>query len=167
MSPRHDFYLGLGSNIEPVANLARGIAHLNAYGKITAFSDVWESIAVGFPGPNFLNLCIRYEADPGAEKLKATVLLPIEAGLGRVRAGDKNAPRTLDIDILAMDGVPISPERWEYPFVVVPLSQLLPQFAHPLSGLPLADAAREAQATTWIARRPELLEQIRSTESNA
>ena len=47
MSPRHDFYLGLGSNIEPELNLAKGIAQLGKQGEILAYSNVWESAAVG------------------------------------------------------------------------------------------------------------------------
>ncbi len=167
MSLRHDFYLGLGSNIEPEINLARGIARLRENGEILEFSDVWESAAVGFPGPNFLNLCIRYEAAPDTDELKRTVLLPIESGLGRVRTGDRNAPRTLDIDILAVDGVPFNPERWNYPFVVVPLAELMPEFPHPLSGEALEAVARGAQAETWIVRRLGALEKIKFPESRS
>ncbi len=162
MTPPHDFYLGLGSNIEPVLNLARGIARLREHGEILAFSGVWESAAVGFPGPNFLNLCIRYRTAHDANDLKRAVLLPIETGLGRTRTGDKNAPRTLDIDILSVDGKPISPERWDYPFVVVPLAELTPEFPHPLYGNSLAETAAKVRAETWIEPRPGLLEQIKS-----
>ncbi len=165
MSRRHDFYLGLGSNIEPEINLRRGIARLREFGEILAFSDVWESAAVGFPGPNFLNLCIRYEAAYDAQELKSNVLLPIESGLGRVRTGDKNAPRTLDIDILAVDGAPVSPERWDYPFVVVPLAELLPELPHPQGGRTLGQAARKARDETWIVRRPGTLKRLRSPET--
>ncbi len=162
MSPRHDFYLGLGSNIQPEINLAKGIARLREHGEILEFSDVWESAAVGSQGPNFLNLCIRYAATQGAEELKQQVLLHIETGLGRMRTGDKNAPRTLDIDILAIDGQPIHPERWDYPFVVVPLAELIPAFAHPVSGEQLQDASKRSQAETWIVRRPGVLAKLKS-----
>lgn len=162
MPPRHDFYLGLGSNIEPEVNLAKGIARLRERGEILEFSDVWESAAVGSSGPNFLNLCIRYAAMQDEAQLKVDVLLPIEAGLGRVRNGDKNAPRTLDIDILAVDGKPIHPQRWDYPFVLVPLAELIPHFLHPLSGQTLTEAAVRAQAETWIVRRPGVLAKLSS-----
>ncbi len=162
MPPLHDFYLGLGSNIQPETNLAKGIARLRQHGKIVEFSDVWESAAVGSTGPNFLNLCIRYAAEQDETALKRDVLLPIEAGLGRLRNGDKNAPRTLDIDILALDGKPIHPERWDYPFVVVPLAELIPGFAHPLGGKTLAEAADRARAETWIVRRPGMLAKLSS-----
>lgn len=162
MSPRHDFYLGLGSNIEPETNLATGIARLREHGEILEFSDVWESAAVGSDGPNFLNLCIRFEATPGADELKERVLLPIETALGRIRTGDKNAPRTLDIDILAVDGRPIQPERWDYPFVVVPLAELIPNFIHPLKDETLKEASVRAQADTWIVRRPGILATIKA-----
>ncbi len=158
MSPRHEFYLGLGSNIEPVPNLRKAIARLREKGEILAFSSVWESQAVGSAGPNFLNLCIRYAAGDDEEQLKRLVLIPIEASLGRVRTSDKNAPRTIDIDVLVADGHAVNPKRWAHAFVVLPLSELLPDFTHPLSGARLVDAAAAATANTWIVRRPEVLE---------
>ncbi len=162
MSRRHEFYLGLGSNIEPEINLRRGIARLREHGEIRAFSSVWESRAVGSSGPNFLNLCIQYEAGAEEAELKQKILLPIETALGRVRTGDPNAPRTLDIDILLADGKPINPGRWEYPFVAVPLAELLPDYLSPLSGLRLAEEASRAQAKTWIVKRPGVLERLNS-----
>lgn len=163
MSRRHEFYLGLGSNIEPEDNLRLGIARLREHGEILAFSSVWESGAVGTSGPNFLNLCIQYVAEAEEAELKQKVLLPIEAALGRVRTGDPNAPRTLDIDILLADGKPINPARWAYPFVVVPLSELLANYLHPLNGVKLTEAAGAAQAKTWIVRRPGVLERLNSS----
>ncbi len=163
MSRRHEFYLGLGSNIEPDVNLKLGISRLRESGEILAFSSVWESGAVGSSGPNFLNLCIQYVAGVEEVELKQEVLLPIETALGRVRTGDKNAPRTLDIDILLADGRPINPARWAYPFVLVPLAELLPTYVHPMSGIALAEAARAAEAKTWIVRRAGVLERLKSS----
>ncbi|NIQ93427.1 MAG: 2-amino-4-hydroxy-6-hydroxymethyldihydropteridine diphosphokinase, partial [Desulfuromonadales bacterium] len=49
-------YLGLGSNIDPEENLRLGIRELRQrYGGLT-LSAVYESAAVGFEGPDFLNL---------------------------------------------------------------------------------------------------------------
>ncbi len=158
MSLPHEFYLGLGSNVEPRPNLSKAIVLLGEKGEILAFSSVWESRAVGSPGPNFLNLCMRYTASQNEEELKRLVLLPIEASLGRVRTSDKNAPRTIDIDILVADGRAVNPQRWVHAFVVLPLSELLPDFKHPLSGQRLAQAAAAAAGKTWIVRRPGILE---------
>ena len=161
MSAPHEFYLGLGSNIEPEANLAKAISRLGEHGEVQRFSSVWESQAVGSTGPNFLNLCIQFTAKENEQELKRQVLGPIETGLGRVRTGDRNAPRTIDLDMLLADGVPVGPNRWAHAFVLVPLAELLPNFLHPLSGKPLAAAAAEAQAQTWIMRRPAVLQMIK------
>ncbi len=158
MSPTHDYYLGLGSNIEPRPNLLKAIDLLAERGEIREFSSVWETQAVGSPGPNFLNLCLRYESALEEEDLKRLVLLPIESSLGRVRTRDKNAPRTIDIDVLMADGRPVNPKRWAHAFVVVPLSELLPDFKHPLRGQSLAQAAAAATAETWIVRRADVPE---------
>ncbi len=158
MSLTHEYYLGLGSNIEPRPNLRKAIDLLGERGEIREFSSVWESKAVGSAGPNFLNLCMRYEASTDEEDLKRLVLLPIETSLGRVRTTDKNAPRTIDIDILVADGRPVNPRRWTHAFVVVPLAELLPDFKHPLSGQSLGQAAAAAVAETWIVRRADILE---------
>ena len=101
-----------------------------------------------------------------AEELKQQVLLAIETRLGRVRTGDQNAPRTIDIDILAVDGQPVHPERWDYPFVVVPLAELMPDFVHPLGGIPLAEAAARAQRETWIVQRPGVLATLKSPKES-
>lgn len=161
MSRGHEFYLGLGSNIEPEANLAKAISRLGEHGEIKELSSVWESQAVGSTGPNFLNLCLQFIARNNEEDLKQQVLGPIETGLGRVRTGDRNAPRTIDLDILLADGVPVNPSRWAQAFVLVPLAELLPNFVHPLSGKRLVEAAGAAQAETWIIRRPAVLQMIK------
>lgn len=145
MSRQHEFYLGLGSNVEPEPNLAKAIGRLGEYGEILAYSSVWESQAVGSAGPNFLNLCIQFAAQQEEQDLKFQVLRPIETTLGRVRTGDKNAPRTIDIDILVVDGEPVNPQRWGQAFVVLPMAELLPNLVHPLSGETLAQAAAAAQ----------------------
>lgn len=161
MSQRHEFYLSLGSNIEPEANLARAIERLQEHGSVEAMSGVWESQAVGSTGPNFLNLCLRFVAALEADPLKEQVLRPVEADLGRRRTDDKNARRTIDIDILVVDGKAVNVNRWIYAFVLVPLSELLPDFIHPLSHKPLSEAAGTAEGITEIVQRARVLEELR------
>jgi 2-amino-4-hydroxy-6-hydroxymethyldihydropteridine diphosphokinase len=157
MTPPHEFYLGLGSNIEPEVNLRQAIESLQGRGTIEAFSSVWESAPVGSDGPNFLNLCVRYMTDSDQSVLKSGVLNPIESRLGRTRSDNRNAPRTIDIDILMVDGASVNAERWSNAFVVVPMAELLPESMHPLEKKRLSIVAAEAQSATWIIRRPGLL----------
>lgn len=157
MSFLHKFYLSLGSNIEPAVNLVHAINELRKYGEIGEISSPWESRPVRSAGPNFLNICLSFIAGLNEEDLKFQILRPVETALGRVRTLDKDAPRTIDIDVIMMDGRPLNAERWGNAFVISPMAELLPHFAHPLSRKQLVEAALEAQAATWIVRQPNAL----------
>jgi 2-amino-4-hydroxy-6-hydroxymethyldihydropteridine diphosphokinase len=158
MAQAHKYHLNLGSNIGPEHHLVEAIALLRQHGLIEGLSSVWESDAVGSEGPNFLNICVAFSARLDEQDLKWLVLRPIEAELGRTRGGDKNAPRTIDIDIMLVDGEARNIGRWGHAFVVLPMAEMLPDMLHPVTHEPLKIAAKEAQAHTWIVRRPDLLE---------
>jgi len=157
MGRSHRYFLSLGSNIDPEANLAHAIEQLRAHGEIEAVSGVWESRAVGASGPNFLNLCLSIIAPLETDEFKIKVARDIETRMGRVRDGDRSAPRAIDIDILMADGTPLNIERWSHPFVIMPLAELLPDFVHPTRHRPLSALVKETRAETWIvprAKRP-------------
>src|SRR5512142_1008004 len=137
MSKPHDVYLSLGSNIDPEANLPRAIEMLRMYGRVKDISGVWESHAVGSDGPNFLNASVLLETDVPPAELKQRLTLPIETAMGRVRTADKNAPRPIDLDVMLVDGQPFNLDRWDSAFVLLPIAQLLPDAAHPLTQEPL------------------------------
>ena len=63
----------------------------------------WETQAVGSPGPNFLNTAVKITTGLEMSALKLSVLRSVEQELGRVRTSDKNAPRTIDLDIIVFD----------------------------------------------------------------
>lgn len=91
-------------------------------------------------------------------------LLRIEAAFGRVR-GERNAPRTLDLDLIDFGGrVGDAPEGpggpalslphprlSERAFVLGPLSDIAPHWRHPQTGLGVATLLPAAQAL-WPAR---------------
>jgi 2-amino-4-hydroxy-6-hydroxymethyldihydropteridine diphosphokinase len=156
MSDLHQVYLSLGSNIQPEDYLPRAVRMLKEYGEVKALSSVWESRAVGSDGPNFLNLCVLFLSGLQPYDLKEQIIRPIEARLGRIRSVDKNAPRTIDLDIVLFDEQPLNIEFWAYAFVVVPLAELIPDFVHPVSGESLAKVAEHLQRQVWIAPRREL-----------
>ncbi|HTP00421.1 MAG TPA: 2-amino-4-hydroxy-6-hydroxymethyldihydropteridine diphosphokinase [Anaerolineales bacterium] len=153
----HRVYLVIGSNIEPEANLPRAIQMLAGFGEVLAVSAVWESSAVGADGPNFLNASALLLTDIPPSKLKERLVLPIEAALGRVRTTDRNAPRTIDIDVMMVDSEPCNLDRWDYAFVLLPISELLPDATHPVRNETLRAAAERARSETWIVQRPGLL----------
>jgi 2-amino-4-hydroxy-6-hydroxymethyldihydropteridine diphosphokinase len=156
MSRPHKFYLSLGSNVEPESNLAKAIHRLREHGWLEEISSVWESPAVDAWGPNFLNVCASYAVGLGRKDLKAKILRPVETALGRVRGHDKNAPRTIDIDIIMMDGRPLNAHRWVRAFVLLPMAELLPGFKDPATGKLLTELAAQSQAPAWILRRPRV-----------
>lgn len=155
MSDLHRAYLSLGSNIRAEGNLPKAVELLRGVGEIEAVSSVWESESVGFDGPNFLNACVLFLTPLGPVEFKEQIIRPIEADLGRVRSDEKNAPRTIDIDIVLYDEKPLNTDFWEYAFVIVPLAELIPDFPHPASGEALARSAR--QVSVWIKKREDVI----------
>lgn len=153
----HLAYIGLGSNIEPAHNLKLAVQALQQEGlpgatRLLAISSVWSSPPLGGEGPQFLNAAASLTTTLGADELKTRVVRPIEAAQGRVRTADRNAPRTLDIDLLVYDGEELDTEIWQAAHIALPLSELLPGRAHPLSGEPLAEAAHRLAQSQPVVR---------------
>ncbi len=156
MNNLHKVYLNIGSNIEPEIHLPRAIEMLHQHGEVQAVSTPWESRAVG-GGPNFLNACVLIHTALDFEGLKKEIVHPIESALGRVRSADKNAPRTIDVDIIMIDGQAFSLEKWSNPFVVVPLAEIAPDSLHPNLHIKMSEAADQALKQTWIKKRSDVV----------
>ena len=156
----HQFYLSLGSNIQPKTNLPKAIDSLREYGEIRKISNVWESKAVGSAGPNFLNACLMFMTPLLLSELKEQVIHPIEARLGRQRTEDKFAPRTIDIDIIIFDDKSCNDKFWKQAFVVVPLAEIAPEFQNPLTQERITETATRLRQELWMETRPEVLSQF-------
>jgi 2-amino-4-hydroxy-6-hydroxymethyldihydropteridine diphosphokinase len=156
----YEVYLNIGSNIEPEFHLREAIRLLREHGQVAAISSAWQTHAFGSDGPDFLNACVLFLTPLGADELKEQIIRPIEAKLGRVRGPDKNAPRTIDIDIILFDEEPFIGEFWSNAFVVVPLADLLPDFHHPFNYERLVHVAAHMRRQTWIQARPDVLGSI-------
>ena len=143
-------YLLLGSNIEPVNNLRDTVLQLARFGRVRAISAVWESPPAGFAAqPRYLNAAVLLETGLSANELRDTAIASIEAALGRVRTSNKNAPRTIDIDIMLFNRdvldvghrhIPDSEVR-ERPFAAIPLAEIAPEYLHPETGETLREIA--------------------------
>ena len=150
-------FLTLGSNIDPTANLRRAVARLRRELEVEVISGAWESEPWGAPGtPRFLNAAVRVSTGLRPVALRQ-LLRRIEAELGRRRQRDRNAPRTIDLDIaLFGDRVIDEPEaglRIPDPeirlraYLALPLAEVGPEVTHPETGERLADiAARLGEA---------------------
>lgn len=151
----HHVCLLLGSNIQPERNLPRGVAELQRHLRVFRVSSAWQSAAVGSPGPDFLNCALLASTPLSADVLKTEVLRPLEAQLGRIRSTDKNAPRTIDIDIILFDGALLEPALWERAHVAVPVAELLPDYLSDRRET-LIDAALRLWRTTRMAQRDDV-----------
>lgn len=140
-------YLGLGSNVgDREAHLAHALGRLHQEDTLTGVSSVYETDPVGITDqPRFLNMVAR--VDTGREPTDLLLLVrSIEAERDRVRTF-RNAPRTLDIDILLYGERRIRheeltvphPRMNERPFVLAPLLELDPDITEPGTGRRYSD----------------------------
>jgi 2-amino-4-hydroxy-6-hydroxymethyldihydropteridine diphosphokinase len=135
-----DAYIAVGSNIEPQENIPRALLELKTSQHIIAVSNFYKSTAVGRTNqPDFYNGVVKIQTPISPRQLKFDILREIENHLGRVRTSDKNAPRTIDLDLiiygtLIIDELDIKipdPAINIYPFVAVPLLELAPNMTLP------------------------------------
>jgi 2-amino-4-hydroxy-6-hydroxymethyldihydropteridine diphosphokinase len=152
----HKAYLLLGSNIEPEVYIRLAIQRLGKVVRILAISTAWETQAVGSTGPNFLNAAVEIVTELDASELKNSFLRPIEQELGRTRSSDKNAPRTIDIDIIIFDGEVCDANLWLDIFRAIPVAELLPDLRQPQTGMTLNEAAKRLQQNSFAIAHPEL-----------
>ena len=152
----HQICLLLGSNIQPEKNLALGVGLLHSKVKIIRVSSVWETTSVGSSGPNFLNMALLVSTALDAVLFKEQVIRPLEMQLGRVRSADKNAPRTIDIDIIIFDGLLLDPNLWRFAHRAVPVAEILPDYRSDDGDL-LKDVASRLTETTQIRLMPDVL----------
>jgi 2-amino-4-hydroxy-6-hydroxymethyldihydropteridine diphosphokinase len=130
-------YLGVGSNIEPEANIRRGLKALGqAFGEVQC-SPLYQAPAWGFDGPDFINLAVGFDATVSFVELNQ-ILKRIEQHCGRDRAAETcKGSRTLDLDVLLfgtfrgeIEGCQLPrPELFERQFVWQPLQALLQETA--------------------------------------
>lgn len=144
-------FIGIGSNIEPEANIQRAVARLARELRITGVSTFYRSEAIGEkPQPAFVNGVVAVETPLPPLELKLKVLRRIEAELGRQRSADKYAPRTIDLDLLLYDDLVLDtpeltlpdPHISERACIAVPLAELAPQLRLPGTGESISEVAR-------------------------
>jgi len=109
---------------------------------------------VGSPGPDFLNAAAELRTALDAAALKAEVLRPIEDALGRVRIGDPNAARTIDLDILVFNQQVMDPTIWLHAHLALPLAEVGLHLAEPQSRRPLIEVAEQLGRQTDIQVQP-------------
>jgi len=144
--------LGLGSNLgDRLATLRSATAALAASAGVRAVraSSVWASAPMGEAARfEFLNAALALETNLAPRALLA-LALAVEQAHGRVRA-ERWGPRTLDIDILWLDGLAVDAPGLTVPhpglaqrgFVLRPVAELAPALVLP-DGRSVAQAVEE------------------------
>lgn len=152
--------LGLGANLDaPLRQLVEAVQRLRPLIEPLAVSSVYRSAPVGYVAqPDFLNVVVRGRAGHAPETLLDRVL-EIEQQLGRTRPFP-NAPRTIDIDILAYGDLILDTPELTLPhprlhhraFVLVPLAEIAPEWRHPIFGKTAAELLAESGSLERVER---------------
>lgn len=154
--------VALGSNVNgpwgnPRQTVTRAVSELDRDGlKLIAVSRLIETSPYGRSNqPRFINAVARIDAHRTPEALLAR-LHAIERSAGR-RRGIRWGPRTLDLDLLDYNGLirnqNLQPRALTLPhpgivdrlFVLVPLSEIVPAWRHPILHLTAREILRARQ----------------------
>lgn len=138
----HQVYLLIGSNIQPHKNIRAALKMLETHCLIKRCSKIWRTTAYGSQGPDFLNIVILIETQLEKDKIKEQLISSVETKLKRERSPDRNAPRTIDVDIIIFDDEVVDQGLWNKFFITVPVADLLPELRDPDSGKPLREIAQ-------------------------
>ncbi|MDO8277178.1 MAG: 2-amino-4-hydroxy-6-hydroxymethyldihydropteridine diphosphokinase [Burkholderiaceae bacterium] len=129
-------WIALGANLgDAAATLKSAIAAIARLplSRMVRASSLYRSAPLDASGPDFINAVVEISTGLTAPDL-LDALQTIEAAAGRQRAY-RNAPRTLDLDLLLYGDARIESERLCVPhprmaqraFVLLPLAQIAPQ----------------------------------------
>ena len=132
-------FVAAGSNVEPEHHLARACADVAHTWPDANFSRAYRNAAVGFDGPDFINLVVGFQA---AQPLAYVIerLRGIETNCGRPRYAPKWASRTMDLDVLlygdlvekTADYTLPRPDLLKRPYMLGPLAEIAPDIVHPV-----------------------------------
>ena len=156
MVSEHQACLLLGSNIQPERNLPHAIDLLQNHLTILRISSVWETSPVGSDGPNFLNAALLAQTPLDQNTLKLQILTALEAKLGRLHFADKNAERTIDLDIILFDRLLLDPTLWSFAHRAVPMAEIQPDIRSE-AGETLKEAAAKFMSEGSIRLRPDVV----------
>jgi 2-amino-4-hydroxy-6-hydroxymethyldihydropteridine diphosphokinase len=143
-------FVALGSNVDAEHNIQRAVRLLAARSSLLALSTFYRTApAGGATGAAFVNGMAEIETELPPLALTQSLLRGIERELGRVRVADRNAARTIDLDLVHYDDLVVAspelalpaPEIGERWFVAAPLAELAPDLRLAGSGLAVSEVA--------------------------
>lgn len=141
-------YVAIGANLgDARAAVRQAMDDLAALPgtRVGARSSLYRSAPVDAQGPDFINAVVELETELDPTALLAE-LQRLESGAGRQRPY-RNAPRTLDLDLLRHGDVVIDtavltlphPRLAERAFVLLPLAEIAPELVTPAQLAQVAD----------------------------
>ncbi len=138
------YYVGIGSNLEPVKHIKAAIKVLEKRFGDLQRSPVYQNPAVGFEGPDFLNMVVAFESNLPVIEIPG-VLQIIEAEVGLApEEKRKYRSRIIDLDLLLADDIVYKDEFLTLPrpgitqfaFILKPLLDINPQLIDPKTKQP-------------------------------
>ena len=141
MTAKKTVYLLLGSNLGDRLQIMRAARKLIAMeiGHIVSASSIYETAPWGvLDQPSFLNQVLEVATEMTPEEV-LRIILDIEHELGRIRY-ERWGARVIDIDILYFESLVVDTARLTIPhprlherrFTLAPLSEVAPNFIHPI-----------------------------------
>ncbi len=154
-------YIGIGANLgDARANVRDALERLSRLPRATlvASSSLYLSAPIDSSGDDYINAVAALETDLPAHAL-LEALQEIELAHGRERPY-RNAPRTLDLDLLLYGTATIDDARLQVPhprmheraFVLLPLVELAPEIDIPGRGAARAWAGQSTVTAQAITR---------------
>jgi 2-amino-4-hydroxy-6-hydroxymethyldihydropteridine diphosphokinase len=156
-------YVSAGSNVAPVESLRKALAGMRAAFPDLVVSAAYANTAIGFKGPDFINLACAFTTDRSLAAV-LEVLHAIEEDCGRGRTDPKWAPRRMDLDVL-MYGALVGtfpgatlprPDFVRRAFMLGPLAEIAPGAVHPTLGVTMGQLWAEFDQAAHRLRRVEL-----------
>jgi 2-amino-4-hydroxy-6-hydroxymethyldihydropteridine diphosphokinase len=146
----NDVYVAAGSNVEPEKNLARACREIASTWGDVHFSRAYRNEAVGFEGPEFINMVLGFRTDDSLGAVLAR-LRDIEVLCGRPRNAPKWASRSMDLDVLlygdrvekTADYTLPRPDLLKRPYMLGPMAEIAPGVKHPIAGRTIGELWQE------------------------
>lgn len=131
-------FIAAGSNISPRTNLALAIREMRLAFPTTRVSQAYQNSAVGFDGPDFINLVAGFQTELSLHEV-LTELHRIEALCGRSRDAPKWQPRSMDLDMLLYGDLVCNepaltlprPDLIKRAYMLGPMAEIAGEIVHP------------------------------------